>query len=292
MTEIKDWLKSQFDTVDNVQQAATRSPHADVAVQCWTGVRIHVHLITQSSSTRALKRLLQDNSAVGVHTLFLVDLATLPADGSRFLMREWIQALQVINNERVYAYRQGADNIEIIQVHFEKVVGSAEYKTWYGPAISFDRLRYRRKSIKMRAVRGDWLIADFGSPAFWKNTEYRTRRAKVDDQRGSRQTFWQTWSTGQTWGGNPEAEAAHDAANDERKAAPRRAVALGDHLANCYKLLGVSQDATAGEVKKAYRKRALQFHPDTSQLPRDEAHSRFQALNAAYDYIKAANGWS
>jgi curved DNA-binding protein len=51
-----------------------------------------------------------------------------------------------------------------------------------------------------------------------------------------------------------------------------------------YKILGVQKDIPQGDVKKAYLKRAKQFHPDLH--PDDpKAKAKFQALNEAYDVI-------
>ncbi len=51
-----------------------------------------------------------------------------------------------------------------------------------------------------------------------------------------------------------------------------------------YKILGVPKDIAQNEVKKAYLKRAKQFHPDLH--PDDpKAKAKFQALNEAYDVI-------
>ena len=51
-----------------------------------------------------------------------------------------------------------------------------------------------------------------------------------------------------------------------------------------YKILGVSKDIAQKDVKKAYLKRAKQFHPDLH--PDDpKAKAKFQALNEAYDVI-------
>jgi curved DNA-binding protein len=51
-----------------------------------------------------------------------------------------------------------------------------------------------------------------------------------------------------------------------------------------YKILGVSKDIPQKDVKKAYIKRAKQFHPDLH--PDDpKAKAKFQALNEAYDVI-------
>jgi curved DNA-binding protein len=51
-----------------------------------------------------------------------------------------------------------------------------------------------------------------------------------------------------------------------------------------YKILGVPKDIPQKDVKKAYLKRAKQFHPDLH--PDDpKAKAKFQALNEAYDVI-------
>ena len=51
-----------------------------------------------------------------------------------------------------------------------------------------------------------------------------------------------------------------------------------------YKILGVGKDIPQKDVKKAYLKRAKQFHPDLH--PDDpKAKAKFQALNEAYDVI-------
>lgn len=51
-----------------------------------------------------------------------------------------------------------------------------------------------------------------------------------------------------------------------------------------YKILGVNKDIPQKDVKKAYLKRAKQFHPDLH--PDDpKAQAKFQALQEAYDVI-------
>ena len=51
-----------------------------------------------------------------------------------------------------------------------------------------------------------------------------------------------------------------------------------------YKILGVQRDIPQKDVKRAYLKRAKQFHPDLH--PDDpKAKAKFQALNEAYDVI-------
>jgi len=51
-----------------------------------------------------------------------------------------------------------------------------------------------------------------------------------------------------------------------------------------YELLGVSKTATPEEIKKAYRKLALQYHPDRNQGDK-ESEEKFKEISHAYEII-------
>lgn len=52
---------------------------------------------------------------------------------------------------------------------------------------------------------------------------------------------------------------------------------------NYYEILGVSPDALADEIKKAYRSLALKYHPDRNPAP--DAAERFKEITAAYGVL-------
>ena len=68
----------------------------------------------------------------------------------------------------------------------------------------------------------------------------------------------------------------------------------GQSLDDAYKVLGLTKDATDDEVRKAYRKLALKYHPDRvatlGEDVKEAAKKKFQELNDAKDRIyKARN---
>lgn len=50
-----------------------------------------------------------------------------------------------------------------------------------------------------------------------------------------------------------------------------------------YKLLGIRQGASEDEIRKAYRRKALEYHPDRNRS--EGAHEMFIRVTEAYDYL-------
>jgi DnaJ family protein B protein 4 len=54
-------------------------------------------------------------------------------------------------------------------------------------------------------------------------------------------------------------------------------------MTNHYETLGLSKDATDSDIKKAYRKLSLQYHPDRNSS--EEAITKMHAINGAYEVL-------
>ena len=58
-------------------------------------------------------------------------------------------------------------------------------------------------------------------------------------------------------------------------------------MADFYAVLGVARDASDDDIKKAYRKLAMQYHPDRNNGSRD-AEEKFKEITEAYDVLRDA----
>jgi DnaJ-class molecular chaperone len=53
-----------------------------------------------------------------------------------------------------------------------------------------------------------------------------------------------------------------------------------------YEVLGIGKDATLGDIKKAYRKLAMEWHPDRNKSP--EANEKFKEITQAFEVLSDA----
>ena len=56
-----------------------------------------------------------------------------------------------------------------------------------------------------------------------------------------------------------------------------------------YEILGVNENASSFELRKAFCKLSIELHPDTTSLEIDDAKSKFQRVVEAYENLNNSN---
>jgi len=56
-----------------------------------------------------------------------------------------------------------------------------------------------------------------------------------------------------------------------------------------YKILGVNENASSHELRKAFCKLSIELHPDTTSLEIEDAKSKFQEVLEAYENLNNSN---
>jgi hypothetical protein len=268
-TNLKRWLAQRIAGIDSVRTCAIDAG-ADVVVHSWHGVIVHVHLVKEPLKAKAIRRLVQEATRIGVGSLFVVDSRLLPPHSAKLVPDEWLLTLHQLSEERVYSYRADADGFRLGQTHFEPLGHTDEHRVHVGPDVVMGRLPFFRTWVKTGALKGDWLVATFGGDCFWRSADNTARTAYQNAQRHAQQRD----------------REARQGAYQHHAVPPAESKLVG-----LFAQLGLEQGASYDDVKSAFRKLAREYHPDVSALPKDEAEARFKRLNEAYSAIKTAKGW-
>ena len=262
---------------------------ADFVVRTWSATITHVVLLRELVKPRHLRKVIGENSRIGVGTLFLLDASLVPADGTRLDPPETLLALHALHRDKIYTFSADATSLRVGQVHFRSYGRPNVYETWYGPAVEIQQMASFRVWVKTpSSIKGDWLIATFATEAFWRQADYTMSRDAMRRQQRGGFTHRATWSA--DWNGDPRVEEGQAPRATGGTTSPP-AYSRGTRLESSYAHLGLRGGATSDEVKAAYRRLARELHPDVSPLPKEEAEYRFKLLHEAYTFIKLTNGW-
>lgn len=233
-----------------------RSHDADLVVHTWLGARLYVYLLDKPIKVRDMRALLKENGRCGIGSLFIIAAHLAPKHGEKTALYDWLGALYALGDGWIYTY-DSADG-GICQLHFTETAKTGEYYCWHDQRFKIDAVSIRRRAVK-DPLRGDWMVGDLASPIYRRQLNY---------ERSKQHFHYQTKYTQEV------------------------TIAPIDQLRAYYELLEIESGANEQEVKAAYRKMALKYHPDTSEYPKEEAEARFRALSEAYDFIKKFHDWS
>ena len=273
------WFRNHIKTLPAVRNChPAPGTNADLVVRTWMGMSVRVYFLNGVPNLRALKRELQENTRAYSATLFIARHSLMPPDKKRIIPDDWMSALHELNSERIYTYVPNEPRL--YQVHFDYLPDGVEREAWHGGEVTFEKLRVMKVTAHTRAIKGNWMMADFGQNPYWTNRAFRTQRLNERYWRSRRETGEFVW-------GRYDAGGMPGGATDEALKQAHRS-----QLERSYDLLEVSVTATRDEVKAAYRRLARVYHPDTSELAAEEARLRFEAIKQAYEFIKQKNRWS
>jgi hypothetical protein len=238
---------------------------ADIVVSTWMGSRLYIYLMHEAPKVRDIRTTLKENNRCGIGTLYILDNRLLPASEKTTRITDWQEALMSLHGEFIYSFMNDPDQqLSISQVHFTPSNAKDEYYVWHLPNFVIENVSVRKREVQS-SVRGTWYIGDIASPQFKRQMNY---------ERVHQRFHYRTRYTQETASGNQPIQRDDDL------------------LAKYYAMLGVDRNAEEKDIKSAFRRIALQVHPDVSALPRQEANRRFQELNQAYEYIKNYHGWA
>lgn len=306
---VLDYLAAQSLKARNIVDHQRDLNDADLRLVLDDGQVITVYIINRALRVPEIRQRFEENTALNLHTLFIVDGRMLPQDSAEIDPPHWMSALHSVMDGRIYAYWCEGRDVVLRPVHLEWRWGGGPRTVKYGPALDLSDLRAEIKFCSSKYLTGEYAAADLGEGTFWKKREnidprqykYSWRQwsyasSSRRQQQTDEQPDWDPWEEfvrnyGEVPGNDEEEFAgfrreAHQQRGNQGYGQNRRAQrAARSATYQHYAILGVPVTASFDEVKRAYRRKAREYHPDMHPAEKDKYTAKMANINAAFEAI-------
>ena len=269
-------------------------PHsgADLLITLPGGQHVAIYVVNYGLRSPDLADQLAANTRHAIHSLYILDGRMLPEDGELVEVPHWMSALHGVLLGRVYGYWCRGREVTIRPVHLEWRWGDDRRRVIHGPAVEWGDARPLMVESASKYLPGYFAAAEFGEGAFWKRRDpnagrqarYTWRRwsggpqrPPQGEQRERAEAFEQEF--GDVWGEADEPQFGRRKRSETRRPSPRPV-----HHRH-YQVLGITHEASSEEIKRAYRRKARENHPDLHPDERDKYNLRMAQINAAFEAI-------
>ncbi len=287
-----DHLAQRCGQTAKVVGCRRETDEADLLITLADGKRIGVCVINRAIHVPEIKERYERNSAVGVHTLYIIDGRMMPPENAAFEPPYWMAALHTLMYGRIYAYWCDGRSVTIRPLHMEWKWGGSPRTVEYGDEIDLNAISGGAIYPATKYIDGAYLSANFGEGAFWKkrqspdeqrfryswrNWSYSTRKQTANEQSSG----WDSWEEfNANYGGTGTGADEWEWTGEEFRQRKMHRTS-NKH----YAVLGVRADASLDEVKQAYRRKAREYHPDLHPDEKEKYTAKMADINAAFDAI-------
>lgn len=301
---VLEHLAQEATEAEHIRQFDCETTEADMLIDLANGQRIGIYVINRAVRIPEIRERYERNTARGIHTLFILDGRMLPDDQDEIEPPTWLNALHTLADGRVYAYWCDRRTVTLRPVHMEWQWGESQRRAQYGPTLDVKNLRARRIECASKHIEGLYASADFAEGPFWKKQapgedyqqfkyswrQWRYTGTNTQREEPREEEQWDPWEAfarhyGHVGGvgGNSEGGRYRRQQRQTYESFPS-----ASPTSRYYAVLGVPMSASFDEVKRAYRSKARQYHPDLHPDEKEHYTAKMADINEAFEAISKA----
>ena len=292
---VLDHLATECDRAERVLTHNRTTKEADMTIDLQAGKRVAIYVVNRAIRLPEIRERLEFNTSRRMHTLFILDGRMMPAENADVEPPYWMAALHALTHGRVYAYWCEGREVTIRPVHMDWKWGSDPRTAEYGPAVELSSLRAETTLCTSKYITGHYATADFGEGQFWKKRDpmdhrqykYSWRQWTYSNPRKQRteepREEWEPWEDfNQHYGDVGGYESFRNYRSRQKQQDRKTTYTVTTRE---YAVLGLTSTASYDEVKRAYRRKARENHPDMHPTEKEKYTARMAEINAAFEAI-------